>query len=221
MFKGKKQRNVRVAATLFPLRLAFMVRKDSKITRMEQLKGLRLSTKFTKQRIVGITGAAKLATVGLSYKDVKGVPATNGVRQMDDFMAGKVDAVTYSISSSKTRQANASVGIRVLSLPTTPEALAAMRKVAPGSYFDTVQPGPRYPGVVGPTSVFAAPFILTASTKTPDEVVYKVVSALYGNKAKLVAVHKAFSDFEGSKMHIDIGLPYHPGALKFFAEKGM
>ena len=32
MFNGKKQKNVRIVATLFPLRLGFYVRKDSGIT---------------------------------------------------------------------------------------------------------------------------------------------------------------------------------------------
>ena len=222
MFKGKKQENVRIAAVLFPLRLGFFVRKDSGITKISQLKGKRLGSKFTKQKVVGITGAAKLATAGLTYKDVKPVPVPNGVRQVDDFMAGKIDAVTFSLASAKTRQANASVGgIRVLSLPNTPESLAAMQKVAPGSLIQTIQPGPRYPGVEGPTNIFVMPFILTASAKTPDAIVYKVVKALHGNKKKLVSVHKAFGDFEGAKMHLDIGLPYHPGALKFYKEKGL
>ena len=147
MFKGKKQKNVRIVAALFPLRLGFFVRKDSGITEISQLKGKRLGSKFTKQKVIGITGAAKLATAGLTYKDVKGVPVPNGVRQVDDFMAGKIDAVTFSLASAKTRQANASVGgIRVLSLPNTPKSLAAMQKVAPGSLIQTIQPGAAIPG---------------------------------------------------------------------------
>ncbi len=221
MFKGRKQDNVRIVATLFPLHLGFFVRKDSDIKTIADIKGKRVSSKLTKQKIVLITGAAKLATAGLTYNDTIGVPAANGVRQVEDFMAGKIDAVTYSLTSGKTAQAHAKVGIRVLSLPNTPEAAKAMQKVAPGSIIETIQPNPAYPGVEGPTNVFSAPFLVTASAKTPDDVVYKVVKAIYENRPKLIASHKSFNGMKPEKLHLDIGMPFHPGALKFFKEKGM
>ncbi len=221
MFKGRPQDDIFIAAALFPLRLGFYVRKDSNIRTIADLKGKRLSTKFTKQKIVKITGAAKLATAGLTYKDVIGVPTPNGVRQVDDFMAGKIDAVTWSLTSGKTRQAHASVGIRVLSLPNTPQSLAALQKVAPGALIETIQPGPNFPGVEGPTNIFSGPFLITAGTKTPADIVYRMVESIYNNKKKLVASHASFKGLEPSKMHVDIGIPYHPAAIKFFKEKGM
>ena len=221
MFKGRPQKNIYIAAALFPLRLGFYVRKDSNIRTIADLKGKRLGSKFTKQKIVNITGAAKLATAGLTKKDVIGVPVANGVRQVDDFIAGKIDAVTWSLTSGKTRQAHAAVGIRVLSLPNTPQALAAMQKVAPGSIIETIQPGPRYPGVEGPTNIFSGPFLITASNKTPSDVVYKLVAAIHANKKKLVSSHASFKGLDPSKMNIDLGMPYHPASIKFFKDKGM
>ena len=66
-----------------------------------------------------------------------------------------------------------------------------------------------------------APFIVNASTRTPDETVYKLVKALHANKAKLVTAHKSFGGFDPAKINRDIGLPYHPGAQKFFKEAGL
>jgi uncharacterized protein len=220
--KSGKQANVRVVAALFPLHLGFYVRKDSAIKKISDLKGKRLGSKYPKQRVIELTGAAMLATAGLTYKDVIGVPVPNGVRQVDDFMAGKIDAVTFSLTSGKTAQAHAKVGgIRVLSLPKTPESEKAMQKVAPGSHIATVMPGPAYPGVTGPTNIFAAPFLLMASAKTSDEAVYQVVKAIYENKQKLVTTHKAFNGMKLKAMHTDVGIAYHPAALKFFKERGM
>ena len=222
MFKDRPQGKLRVVASMFPLRLSFFVRKDSGITTIGQLKGKRLATKFTKQPIVLLTGAAKLSTYGLTYKDVIGVPVANGVRQVDDFIAGKIDAATWSISSGATRKAHAAVGIRVLSLPNTPAALASMQKITPGVIIESIKPGPKYPGVDKPINIMAGPFLLMTSTKTPDEIVYRVAKALYPSKKKLVGVHKAFGDFAGNRMHLaDLGMPYHKGALKFYGEKGM
>ena len=194
--KPGKQPNVRVVAALFPLQLGFFVRKDSPIRTIAELKGKRLGSGYPKQRVVLLTGAAKLATAGLTHKDVVGVPVPNGVRQVDDFMAGKIDAVTFSLTSGKTAQAHAKVGIRVLSLPKTPESEKAMQKIAPGSYIATIGPSPAHPGISGPTNIFEAPFLLMASSKTPDDVVYQVARAIHGNKKKLVASHKAFKGLQ-------------------------
>ena len=63
--------------------------------------------------------------------------------------------------------------------------------------------------------------IVNASTKTPDELVYRVVKALHASKAKLVASHKAFNGFDPKMINRDVGLAYHAGAIKFFKEVGL
>ncbi|MDE0703356.1 MAG: TAXI family TRAP transporter solute-binding subunit, partial [Rhodospirillaceae bacterium] len=101
MFKGKPQPNVRVVAVLRTLRLGIFAPKDSKINSVADLKGVRLSSGFAKQRIQGLFWRALLNMADLTFKDVKGVPAPNGVRGVDDYMGGKVDAGMFSITSGK------------------------------------------------------------------------------------------------------------------------
>ncbi len=222
MFKGRVQSEVRVVAAVFVLRVGFFVRKDSGITSIKGLKGKRLASRFTKQKINAVFSRAILASVGLSPDDTRGVPVPNGVRGVDDFLAGKVDSTPFSLGSGKVSQANAAVGgIRFLSVPNTPEALAAMRKHAPGTLITTVKPAPNFAGVLEPTHFLTAPFLINASTRTPADVVYKIVKALFENKEMLVRSHKAFNGFAPDKMHPDLGLPYHAGALRFYKEKGI
>ena len=222
MFKGRPQNDVRVVAAMISLRVGFFVRKGSGITSLEGLKNKKVASKFTKQKINHAFARAIMATVGMDYGDVVGVPVPNGVRGVDDFMAGKVDATCFSLLSGKVAQANASVGgIRILSVPKTPEALAAMRKITPGTLITTLESAPNLPGILETTHVLTAPFIINAGTKTPADVVYKLVKALYQNKSILVKSHKAFNGFIPDKMHPDLGIPYHEGALKFYREKGI
>ena len=222
MFKDKKQENVRMAASLFPLVVGWFVRQDSPIKTLGDLKGKRLPSKYTKQRIAGLFARALLATAGVAEKDAKPFPVPNGVRGVEAFMAGKVDAANFSLSSGKTRQAHAAVGgIRVLSAELNEKTQKILQGIAPGAYIGTIQPTPRFPGVEGPTNTLVAPFILNASTNTPAELVYKVVKAIYGNKEKLVASHKAFGGYDPKSIGRDIGLPYHDGARKFFMEAGL
>ena len=222
MFKGKKQPNVRVVASLFPLIIGWYVRADSDIKTIADLKGKRLPSKYTKQKIAGLFGEAMLATAGVKKGDYKEFPVPNGVRGVEAFMAGKVDAVNFSLSSGKTRQAHAAVGgIRVLSAEMNDGTQKILQSIAPGAVLAKVDPAPRFPGMKEPVNTLIAPFIVNASTKTPDETVYKLVKALYANKEKLVNSHKAFGGFQPAKINRDIGLPYHPGAEKFFKEAGL
>lgn len=222
MFKGRKQENVRMAASLFPLVVGWYVREDSPIRTIADLKGRRLPSKYTKQRIAGLFARALLATAGIAEKDTRPFPVPNGVRGVEAFMAGKVDAANFSLSSGKTRQAHAAVGgIRVLSAELNARTQEILQGVAPGAYIGTIQPSPRFPGVEGPTNTLVAPFILNAGADTPDELVYRVVKAIWANKEKLVASHKAFGGFDPKGINRDVGLPYHNGARKFFAEAGL
>lgn len=222
MFKGKKQENVRQVASLFPLIIGWYVKKDSPIKTIADLKGKTLPTKYTKQKIAGLFARAMLATAGVKMKDVKGFPVPNGVRGAEAFMAGKVDAVNFSLSSGKTRQAHAAVGgIRVLSADMNAKTQAIVAKIAPGAVLATVKPAKRFPGITKPINTLIAPFIINASTKTDNETVYKVVKALHAGKKKLVKSHKAFGGYDPKHINRDVGLKYHPGAIKYFKEAGL
>ena len=51
--------------------------------------------------------------------------------------------------------------------------------------------------------------------------VYKVVKALHANKQKLIGSHGMFKQFNPGTMHVDLGVPYHPGAARFYKEMGL
>jgi TRAP transporter TAXI family solute receptor len=220
MFKGRPQKNVRVVAVMRMLRVGFYARKDTDIKSMADLKGKRLPSGFFKQRIAFIFQLGMMSMYGLTMKDVTGVPVPNNSRSVQDLIGGKIDALSMSMSSSATRQADATVGIRYLSLDKTPAAVAKLHKFAPGTIIETVKPGPLFPGVTGPTNVLAAPFVLVAGTKTPDDMVYKLVKALHDNKKLMVSVFKGLRGFNPDRMYVDIGVPYHAGAMRYYKEMG-
>ncbi|MYJ71125.1 MAG: TAXI family TRAP transporter solute-binding subunit [Rhodospirillaceae bacterium] len=219
-FKGKPQKNVRVVARLRTLRLGIFAPKDSKIASVADLKGVRLSSGFPKQPIQRVFWSALLNMADLTYKDVKGVPAPNGVRGVDDYMGGKVDAGMFSITSGKMRQAYASRGFKYVSLPDDPASVKKMQAIAPGAVVEKIGPSPAYAGVTGPTNIMAASFIVTANAKVSDDIVYKLVKAMAANKKMMVAAFKGMAGFNPKQMYTDIGVPYHPGAMKYYRETG-
>jgi uncharacterized protein len=222
MFKGRPQPKLRVVAALFSLQTGFFVPEKSDIKSVADLKGKRIPSGYNKQRVNGVMSDSVLAVFGLTEKDVKGVPVPEGVRGVQDLADGNVDAAFFSIGSAKVTEAATTLGgIRFLSLPDTPEAQQKMRQAAPGSFIAAVEPAPNKVGIVRGINAMTAPYLLLAGEKTSADAVYKVVKAIYENKPKLVAVMKDFEDFDPKKINVDVGIPYHAGAVKFFKEAGL
>jgi hypothetical protein len=112
--------------------------------------------------------------------------------------------------------------MRFLSLPNTPESRRALQQHVPGAYFTMVKPKKRLPAVRGPVTLIGFPYLLVAGAHVKDEVVYQSAKALHGARTELIASHGIFRGFSPGKMVVDSkGVPYHPGAIKFYREKGM
>jgi TRAP-type uncharacterized transport system substrate-binding protein len=63
--------------------------------------------------------------------------------------------------------------------------------------------------------------MLFTNAKTKDEVVYKIIDTLVKNKPELVAVAPHMRTFNPAVLYKKFNMPYHPGALKYFAEHNM
>jgi TRAP transporter TAXI family solute receptor len=220
--KGEKK-NVRLIARMVPITTAGYVQKDSDIKSLSDLKGKRISIGYGAQKAVLRVVLAQLATVGLSENDVRGVLTQNITQAADDFVAGKTDAFWFALGSAKVKQAAASVGgLRALPVPTTPDAVAKMNKYVPGSYPIVIQPSRNMDGIVEPTPVMGYDVVLFTRADLPADTVYKITKAVHENKKEMGAVFAPLNGFEPENMarrydHLD----YHPGAVKFYQEKGL
>jgi TRAP transporter TAXI family solute receptor len=218
--KGRKE-NIRLVARLVPTLGGVMVRRDSDIKTMGNLKGKRLGSDFGAQKTAHRILQAHLANANLTYDDVRPVPTRNVSSAADDFAANKTDAFLFALGSAKVKEVGAAVGgVRTLPIDTTPEAVARMRKLMPGAYAYVVQPSKKLEEVTTPTPVIAYDFILFTSAKVPEDTIYRVVKALHGNKQPLVDTFQGLEMFEPTEMakHYD-DLEYHPGAIKFYKEQ--
>ena len=57
-----------------------------------------------------------------------------------------------------------------------------------------------------------------ASCKLPEDTVYKITKALATNVENLGNVVAAVKGLSVKDMATDVGVPYHPGALKYYKE---
>ncbi len=216
--------DLRLAGVIYVLPLAMGVANDSPVRTVKDLKGVRVPTEYTAQRNSIFGQDALLATAGLSSKDMKPYPVPDYVKGMQALGAGKVDSAPFGVGSGAAQEANVALashgGLRFISLDDSPEALAGMRKVFPTAYTMVFQPGSAYPGVIGPTRVMVYSVFLVASSRVPDEIVYKTLKALHDNKPMLEATTATLKTFEPSLMAEANPVPFHPGAEQFYKDIG-
>jgi TRAP transporter TAXI family solute receptor len=221
-FEGRELANLRAVAVMFPLPMAIYVREDSPVRTVEDLRGLRMPTGFAGQKTLRPLLDSMLATGGLTVEDVSQVRVPDVVGGANAFIEGKADAFFFALGAAKVREADAAVGgLRAISLPNTPEALAAVKRHWPVGYLLAAAPGPASPGVREPIHTLTHDAVVVASIHTPDEAAYALARTLHDNRAALLAAFAPFGRLDPERMLVDIpGVTWHPGALAYYRDIG-
>ena len=210
--------DLRLIGAIHPLYTAYFVRKSSPMMTIADLKGKKVVFGFSAQRTIDISGRAILATGGLTDKDFSPVLVPNVIRGADDFISGAADTFFFAFGAPKVREVDATVGgIRALEVPES--GMAAAQKIFPEGYLAPAAPGPFYIGVEKPMGVCTWDNLLFTNAKVKDDVVYKLIEAMADNKADLITVQPALRAFAPEGLYKKFSTPYHPGALKYFADK--
>jgi TRAP transporter TAXI family solute receptor len=218
--KAGTQPDVRLIGTAHALRTAFFVRKDSPMRTVADLKGKRVALGYSAMKTIDPITRAILATGGLTERDVTPVLVPNVVRGADDFTSGAADMFFFAFGAPKVREVDATVGgLRALEI--NEAGMPAARKITPYGYLTAVGPGPVFIGVEKPMKVYSFDNLLITNAKVSDELIYKIIDTLDKNKADLVAVQPVLREFSAANLYKDYGMPYHPGALKYFKDHGI
>jgi TRAP transporter TAXI family solute receptor len=222
-FEGKPNPNVRVLVALFPLPVAYVVPADSPIKTMRDIKGQRIPVGFVGQLTLKVIQDAIFGAIGLTMKDVTGVPVVNTFQGVDALRDGKVDAAMTGVGIAQVQQANVDLssrgGVRYIPADTSPAVIASINKVMPIRPL-VFEPAPHLPGIVGPTPVLVYSMYLLANAKVPDDLAYRLVKMLHESREDLIKVTPIVARFDPKRMAEKIDAPWHPGAIKFYTEVG-
>ncbi|WP_018698386.1 TAXI family TRAP transporter solute-binding subunit [Amorphus coralli] len=223
-FNGRANPELRVVALLMPLQEAIFVRKDSDIKTIADLKGKPMVDGYTAQNTILPHLDAMYATAGMTRDDMQPVQVPSVVGGADAFMAGDSVGFIFSHGAGKVREADASVGgLRALTVPDTPEALAALREHWKTASVVTIEPGPAYPGVLETGTYWEYPQTMFTNASVSDDVVYAMTKAVYENQELLASSFPPFKKFDPATHMVGDVAPgqYHPGAIKFYKEAGL
>ena len=84
-----------------------------------------------------------------------------------------------------------------------------------------MRPSPKRTGLQTPYSLRNDDYTRRAGKDVHDELVYQVVRAMYENPDELRVSGALWEEFTTEGMSKDVGIEYHPGAIKFYQEKGI
>jgi TRAP transporter TAXI family solute receptor len=215
----KKMENMRQLANLYPQYFQMVVTEASGIKSVADLKGKNIAP-GPKGHTGELLAQQVLEVYGLSYKDmakIHHVQYSDSVSLMKDGHAHAYILGT-TIPASSILDLAADRKIRLLSLPD--DKIKALQKINAG-YLKRVIPKGTYPGVDYDVPGVGYFTHLIISAKLPDDLVYKITKSLVKDLPRLGDVVKDMKGVTPKDLALDIGVPYHPGALKYYKEIGL
>ena len=219
-FKDNKV-NARTLMVLYPNRMQVVTVDGTGITKLSDLKGKRVSTGSPGSG-VEVMALRVLEAVGIDpKKDLKQerLGAAESVNAIKD---RKIDAFFWvgGVPTAAITDLAATPNTKV-KLIDHAEALDAMTKKYGPLYVKGQIAPSSYPGMDKPVENIDVWNILVTSDKMSDQMAYDIVKTLMEKKPELVAVHKEAENIDLKYQKIGSPLPYHPGAKKYFEEKGV
>jgi len=223
VFEGNPHPDIRLVGHLVSFEAGWMVREDSDIMTIADLRGKRLGWGMTQQKILEYWGRAQLATADIGEADFTPINSTSAPNAVQDFMAGRSDAVIFTVGSGLTSQAHAAVGgIRLLPLPERADRLEVITNIVPGTLIRQVTPHERRPGVMQKQPMMGSTLVLLASKHTDPEIVAAVAEAFYTARDEFIAIHPAFNRMNLKTLASSVtNLEMHEGAAGYYEANGI
>jgi TRAP transporter TAXI family solute receptor len=202
-----------------PLRVNFVVRGDDPAKKIPDLKGRRVVS-FREGTHFDLYTKARLANGGLTLKDVKQVPAPNPIESARAVMEGRADSGDLAVGAPIATEAVAKVKARWLPMDPSPEAVKRMKKFCETAYVALV-PGGVHIGVPEDQYLMHMDVIFVARDDISEAAIYEITKAVYEHNPELVKKPGLFEWTTDKYLTKEPRLPYHPGAIKFYKEKGL
>jgi TRAP transporter TAXI family solute receptor len=197
-----------------------IVGKGSGIKTWGDLKGKRVN--------IGNPGSGQRGTMevlmaahGLTTKDFKVATELTSTEQSKALCDGKIDAYGYTVGvpNASVAMATDGCGASIINLNSGVEKKLVNDNPFYG--FTTIPKG-TYKTSETDVQTFGVMATFVTSADQPDDMVYEVVRAVMENIEDFRKLHPAFKNLDPKNMMTDgLSAPLHPGAIKYYKEKGL
>ena len=217
--EGGAHADLRAVFSVYPEPLTVLARKEAGVTKFEDFKGKRFNVgnpgSGTRDTIATLMVAMGMKTSDFSLtSELK--PDEHGAALCDN----KIDGFGYVVGSPAANIQDPTTTCGAKLVPITGPAVDKLLKEYPYFAAATI-PGGMYPSNPDPIKTFGVMASFVTSAKVPDEVVYAMVSAVFDNFEEFKKLHPAFANLDPKEMvKSGISAQLHPGAVKYYKEKG-
>ncbi len=219
--KFKEKVPVRSLAVLYANKSQWVTVEGTGIEKMQDLKGKRISTGAPGSG-TEIIALRILEAYGIGDKDVKRekLSVAESVGALKD---RKIEAFFWSggIPTAAVTDLAATPGMKIRLLDHADAVPALVKKWGP-LYVAGVIKARSYPGQEKDCQVADVWNVLVVNEKMDEKLAHDVVKTLFEKKADLVAVHSEAANLDlAIQLQGGSPIPFHPGAARYFAEKGL
>jgi TRAP transporter TAXI family solute receptor len=218
-FEGAGYDKLRAVFSVHGEPFTVVARADSGISTFDDLFGKRVN--------VGNPGSGQRATMdvvlgamGKSADDFALASELKPAEQSAALGDNKVDAIIYTVGhpNGSIQEATSTVDAKLVSV--TGDAIDGLVAERP-YYAKAVIPGGLYKGNDQDTETFGVKATFVTSADVDEDVVYTVVKAVFENFDRFKGLHPAFATLAEEEMIADgLSAPLHPGAEKYYRERG-
>lgn len=212
-----KINDIREVAALYPQSSHIVVWANSGINSIPDLKGKKV-TPGAKGLSNDIEFQRLLKTYGMSYDDmtVQFLSFNDASQQMIDGHLDALAFLTVPPPYAPVINVSAQKQIKLLTIPD--DKIAEMTKYQGVQPFTL--PAGTYKGVDEPVKGIMSRSHVIVRKDMPEDVVYNIVKAIAENFPRYESVLSSMKYTKVEEMATDVGIPFHPGALKYYREKG-
>jgi TRAP transporter TAXI family solute receptor len=216
----RKATKVCQVANLYPQHFQVVALKDAKVRSFADLKGKSLVTQPK-----GNTGEILTATVlkinGMGYESLSKAnfqaAYTDAVGLMKD---GHAQVFTLGTTAPASAVMDLASARDIDLVPVDDKTMSELSKMNPGYHKIMIKAG-TYPKQDKDVPVIGYSTHIVAACDLPEDTVYKMTKAMAQHVDAMAAVVKPIAGLTPKDMAVDIGVPFHKGAVKYYKEAGV
>lgn len=213
---AQKLDKLRGVAAVYPNVIQIVASQGSGVKTFADLKGKSLSVGAPKSG-TEVNARRIFEAMGMSYKDLGKTEYLPFGESVELIKNRQLDATLQSagLGVSSIRDLSSSLPITMVAVPASVAA-----KLGP-PFVATTIPANTYTGQTADVPTLAVVNFLVTHSGVPDEVVYQMTKQLFENLDTMVAAHQAAKAISLKTATDGMPVPLHPGALRYYKEKGL
>ena len=210
-------KKLRAIAGMYPNYIQIVASADAGIHTLADLKGKRVSVGAPKSG-TELNARAIFKAAGLSYEDLGKVEFLPYAESMELIKNRQLDATLQSsgLGMAAIRDLASVVKINFVPIPED-----VVKKIGNAAYQSGVIPPNTYDGQTEAVPTATITNILVTRSGVSDELAYQMTKLMFDNLDRLVTAHAAAKAISLDKAPKNLPLPLHPGAERFYKEKGL